>query len=60
MTAESVEGLMIELVQFEVDMGELGVPLQSEAAFRQLRAVVTGKARDVLDLDNVRGGNVTP
>ena len=29
-TAGSAEGLMIELVQFEVDMGELGVSLQSE------------------------------
>ena len=35
------------------------MPLQSEAAFRQLRAVVTGKARDVLDPENVRGGIVT-
>ena len=50
---------MIELVQFEVDLGELGVSLQSEAAYRQLRAVATGKARDVLGLENFRGGVVT-
>ena len=58
-TCDGAEGLMIELVQFEVDMGELGVSLLSEAAYRQLRAVAVGKARDVLDLENVRGGVVT-
>ena len=57
-TCDGAEGLMIELVQFEVDMGELGVSLMSEAAYRQLRAVAVGKARDVLDLENVCGGVV--
>ena len=49
---------MIELVQLEVYMGELGVSLLSEAAYRQLRAVAMGRARDVLDLENVCGGAV--
>ena len=46
-------------MQFEVDMGELGVHLQSEAAYRQLRAAVQGKAREVLDLEQVRGGPIS-
>ena len=57
-TCDGAEGLMIELVQFEVDMGELGVSLLIEAAYRQLRAVAMGRARDVLDLENVCGGAV--
>ena len=42
---------MVELTQFEVDLGELGVALYSEAAYIQLRAATTGKAREVLDLE---------
>ena len=42
---------MLELDQFGVDLGELGVHLQTEAAYRQLRAQCSGKARDVLDLE---------
>ena len=58
-TCEGAEELMVELMQFEVDMGELGVSLMSEAAYRQLRAAVSGKAREVLDLEQVRGGQIT-
>ena len=46
---------MIELADFEVDLGELGVPVHSEAAYRQLRAVCQGKAREIVDLELVRG-----
>ena len=54
-TANDAKTLMIELADFEVDLGELGVPVHSEAAYRQLRAVCQGKARDIVDLDLVRG-----
>ena len=54
-TADSAETLMYELDQFEVDCGEIGVVLRSEAGYRQLRAQSSGKARDVLDLDMVYG-----
>ena len=50
-TADNAAALMMELDQFEVDMGELGVHLQTEAAYRQLRAMCSGKARDVIDLE---------
>jgi len=50
-SAASAQTLMLELDQFEVDLGELGVHLQTEAAYRQLRAQCCGKARDVLDLE---------
>ena len=49
---------MIELADFEVDLGELGIPIQSEAAYRQLRAVCQGRARDVIDLELVRGAGL--
>ena len=49
---------MVELTQFEVDLDELGVALYSEAAYRQLRAATTGKAREVLDLEQVNGGQI--
>ena len=42
---------MQELDRFEVDLGELGVHLQTEAAYRQLRAQCSSKAREVLDLE---------
>ena len=47
--------LMLEWVQFEIDLGELGVVIPSEAAYRQLRAMVTDKAKDVVDLELARG-----
>ena len=40
-------------------MGELGVNLNSEAVYRQLKAAVHGKAREVLDLEQVRGAQIT-
>ena len=46
---------MIELAQFEVDIGELGANRQTEVAYRQLRACAVGKARGVLDLALVQG-----
>ena len=58
-TAEGAEELMNEMAQFEVDLGELGVHPYSEAAYRQLRAAVTGKAREVLELEQVNGGPVS-
>ena len=53
--AEDARKLMTELAQFEVDLGEVGISTRSEAAYRQLRAIVYGKARDVLDLETVQG-----
>ena len=49
---------MVEVTQFEVDLGELGVALYSEAAYRQLRAATTGKDREVLNLEQVNGGQI--
>ena len=46
---------MTELMQFEVDLGELGVAVTSEAAYRQLRAMCVGKARTVVDFETVQG-----
>ena len=57
-TASDAKTLMIELADFEVDLGELGVPIQSEAAYRQFRAVCQGKAREIVDLELVRGEGV--
>ena len=48
--AQDARSLMVELAQFEVDLGELGVPVYSEAAYRQLRAMADGKAKEVIDL----------
>ena len=53
--AQDARSLMIELAQFEVDLGELGVPIYSEASYRQLRAMVDGKAKEVVDLQLVMG-----
>ena len=50
-TAENASTLMFELDQFDVDLGELGIPVQSESAYRHIRSACTGKARDVLDLE---------
>ena len=54
-TAEDARSLMIELAQFEIDMGEIGVQPLSEAGYRQLRATCISKARGVLDLAAVSG-----
>ena len=54
-TAQDAKTLMVELAQFEVDLGELGVAVASEAAYRQLRAMAEGKAKEVVDLETVRG-----
>ena len=49
-TAESAKVLLLEQVQFAVDLGELGIPTASEAAYRQLRAAASGRAKDTIDL----------
>ena len=54
-TAESARTLMNEISNFEVDLNELGVARLSEAAYRQLRSMVEGKAKDVLDIETVQG-----
>ena len=54
-TADSARSLMVELAQFEIDLGERGVPPLSEAGYRQLRAVSVGRAREVIDLFTVTG-----
>ena len=46
---------MQELMQFEIDLGELGVGLSSEAAYRQLKGAAADKTRDVLDYELVQG-----
>ena len=53
--AADARSLMIELAQFEVDLGELGVPVASEASYRHLRAMAEGKAKEVIDLQTVSG-----
>ena len=54
-TAESARVLMTELMDFEVDLNELGVSTQTENAYRQLRSMATGKALDVINLETVQG-----
>ena len=54
-TAESARTLMNEISQFEVDLNELEIAKLSEAAYRQLRAMAEGKARDVIDIETVQG-----
>ena len=49
-TAASDQILMTEMSQFNVDLGELGVRLNSEAGFRQLRSATTGRAKDTVEL----------
>ena len=49
-TAGSPKVLMIELYQFELDLGEVGLSPHTEAGFRQLKAQAQDKARSVLDL----------
>ena len=45
----------VELYQFELDLGEIGVTTSTEPAYRHLRAVSVGKARDVLDPELAQG-----
>ena len=49
-TAHDAKTLMMELLDLEVDLGEIGTPIQSEAAYRQLRSLSSGRARDIIDL----------
>ena len=44
-----------ELAQFEIYLRELGVPPISEAGYRRMSAVCSGKAREVVDLLTVSG-----
>ena len=54
-TAESARILMNEISSFEVDLNELGIAKLSEPAYRQLRAMAEGKAKDVIDIETVQG-----
>ncbi len=49
-TGEGAKSLMLEQVRFTIDLGELGINVKSEAAYRQLRAVRMGHARDTVEL----------
>ena len=40
----------MEMYQFEVDLGEVGISMYSEAGYRQLKAQAVDKARSILDL----------
>ena len=54
-TADDARKLMNEISSFEVDLNELGIAKFSEAAYRQLRAMAEGKAKDVVDIETVHG-----
>ena len=54
-TGADARVVMSEFAQFEVDLNELGLSQNSEAAYRQLRAMTEGKAKDVVDLSLVQG-----
>lgn len=49
------EAFVDELVQFEIDMNELGIKMHSEACFFQLRACVDGRAKEVLKYELALG-----
>lgn len=49
-TAAGPKELMMEIHQLELDLGEVGIAVNSEAGYRQLKAQARGKARSVLDL----------
>jgi hypothetical protein len=49
-TCATAELLMAELIDFEIDLQELGVRQRAEAAFFQLRAVCQGQAKDIFEL----------
>lgn len=57
-TATSQKQLMLEQVQFEIDLGELGISPNSEAGYRQLRSCCTGNARDIFELAIVQGNGL--
>ena len=50
-TASSREGLIDELTQFEIDMNEVGMNMFSEASFFQLRAISSGRVKDVIEYE---------
>ena len=52
---QSADSLMLELAQFEIDLGKLGVSVRSEAAYRHLRSCVADRAREIVDLEMVTG-----
>ena len=54
-TADDARKLMNEISCFEVDLNELGIAKFSEAAYRQLRAMADGRAKDVVDIETVQG-----
>ena len=54
-TADDARKLMGEISSFEIDLNELGIAKLSEAAYRQLRAMAEGKAKDVVDIETVQG-----
>ena len=54
-TADDARKLMNEISNFVVDLNELGIAKFSEAAYRQLRAMAEGKAKDVVDIETVHG-----
>ena len=49
-TADDAPTLMVQFDQFEIDLGELGMHPGTEAGYRQLRVVCTGRAREIVDL----------
>ena len=49
-TASDARVLMTELIDFELDLQELGVTDLTETAFFQLRAVAEGEAKDIIEL----------
>jgi len=54
-TAETARVLITEQMNVETELGELGQSMRSEAAFRQLRALAQGEAKDVIDLHVEQG-----
>lgn len=57
-TAASREVLIDEFLDFGTDIAEWGLPLASEAAFSHLRAIVKGRAKDVLEYEFALGPQV--
>ena len=54
-TAANRNNLIDELTRFEIDINELGMDLFSEASFYQLRAVASGRAKDVIEYELALG-----
>jgi hypothetical protein len=54
-TCQNAETLMEELLNFEIDMQELGVVEKAEAALFQLRSVAVGQAKDVIEYAMAKG-----